>query len=234
MPIKQFVGNIDLSGNVTLRSNSILWLGNHNQTSRHSNDAAQNYNITTKEIRIYDHKKLKTTFNNVSIKNLWLTGDYNVTLISKDLNLPYMTSRHDYLGLLMPKFNMTINLSDNPLSSAQIVIPNQKNQSIDTISMNKGSEIQFNNVQGMVSIGVPTATSMPVRTPILLKSPEVDVDGNATFTTLRFSWHYLEKVPTEAHRLKTTLSFIDVYSEPYENGTRVGYITFMNSTNKVQ
>ena len=59
-----------------------------------------------------------------------------------------MTSQYDYFGILMPKFNMTINLSDKPLSSAQIVIQNQKNQtSYDTISVDGGSTIHFDNIQ---------------------------------------------------------------------------------------
>ena len=234
MPIEHFIGNMDISGNVTLRSHSIMQLDNSKKTNGNGYGSAQNYSINTQGIKIYEDDKLSSTFNNVSIKDLNLSGNYNVTINSKDLQLPYMLSQHDYIGISMPKFNMTINLSDKPLSSSQIIIQNQKNQTVDTVRVNKGSKIQFDNIQGMLPVNGTKSTSRSINIPILLKSPEIDVDGSGSYRMLRFSWNYLEHVPFQVKGLKMKINFIDDYNESYGNGSRIGCITFFNSTNKVR
>lgn len=226
MSIEPLLGPIDISGNVTLKSNSVLQADKFNQTNQSGYVGGQNYNISTQGIKIYEDKKLKSSLNDVFIKALNLKGDYNVTIKSNNVNLPYSTSKHDYFGVLMPKFNMTIKLSNKPVSSSQLVIQNQKNQTVDTVTLNKGSEIQFENIQGMIPVDYSDSALKPANLPILLKSPEVEIKDDVKYKILRFSWHYLEKVPIEVQGLKTRFNFIDDYSEPDGNGTMDEYIMF--------
>ena len=149
--------------------------------------------------------------------------------------MPYMTSQHNYFGVSMPSgFNMTVELSSKPLTSAVIVMQNQNNQtSTDTIKIKGGSVLQFHNIYTPLVEqdrgSGPRSTSIP----ILLKNPEVEVNGQARFTMLRFTWHFLENIKFDVQGSKTRLSFIDDYSEPYGNGTKIKYITFINSTNNL-
>jgi hypothetical protein len=229
MSIEPLLGPLYTAGDVILKSNSLLLSENFNQTNQNDYVGGQNYNISTQGIKIYEDKKLKSTLNDVFIKAFNLNGDYKVTINSKDVKLPYITSQQDYLGILMPKFNMTINLSNKSVPSSQLVIQNQKNQTVDTITLNKGSEIRFDNIHGMIPVNNSDSALKPANLPILLKSPEVELKGDAKFKILRFWWHYLERVPIEIHGQKTRFNFIDDYTEPYGNGTKVGYLTFMSN-----
>ena len=77
------------------------------------------------------------------------------------------------------------------------------------------------------------ANSISTATPILLKSPDIadiEIDGKARFSTLQFSWNYLENIRSIVHGLKTNLKFIDDYVKPDGNGTKADYITFVNNT----
>src|SRR5213592_3168096 len=119
---------MDVSGNTTLKSTSLLLANNAYENNEYGYGNSSSYNINAQGISIYKNKKLDSTFNNVSISDLKLTGDYKVIINSKDqLRLPSMTSQHDYIGVsIPPKFNMTIQLSKEPPSSAEIVIQNHK------------------------------------------------------------------------------------------------------------
>jgi len=121
---------------------------------------------------------------------------------------------------------MTINLSNKSVSSSQLVIQNQKNQTVNTINIDKRSEIHFDNVQGMIPINYSNSSLKAADLPIFLKSPEVESKGDVKYKILRFSWHYLEKVPIDSHEIKTKFNFIDDYSEPNGNGTMDEYIMF--------
>ena len=229
LPIEQFVGSMDVSGRVNLTSNSFL-LSGYGANDKSRPGSSQNSTIDIRRITVYKDNVLKNDFTKTSIKDLTLVGDYNVTISTKGLKLPYLTSHNNYFGLLMPKFNMTINLSDNPLSSGQIIVHDQANKISEIINIDRGSTIKFDNIQSKLPMSGNESISKSVSTPILLRSPEIVVDGNAKFTMLNFWWHYLENVKFNIQGLKTKLNFIDEYSEPYGNGTKVKYLTFMNST----
>src|SRR5206468_8819402 len=112
LPTEQFVGSMDVSGNTTLKSTSLLLANNAYENNEYGYGNSSSYNINAQGISIYKNKNLDSTFNNVSISDLKLIGDYKVIINSKDqLRLPSMTSQHDYIGVsIPPKFNMTIQL----------------------------------------------------------------------------------------------------------------------------
>src|SRR5206468_8654157 len=135
----------------------------------------QKYNVTAQAISIYKNNKLNSNFNNVSISDLKLIGDYKVIINSMgQIYLPYTTSQHNYIGVLIPtKFNMTIKLSSKPLASAEFAIQNQKQNSstIDTIKVNDGATLKFSNIQTTSASSAPGSASSSKYIPILLKSP---------------------------------------------------------------
>ena len=229
-PPEQFVGSMDISGNVTLKSTSLLMSNNQNMHNEIRYDDSQSRITKAQWVKIYEDRQLKHTFEKASIKYLNLVGDYRVTIISKNLKLPYMTSHYNYIGVAMPKFNMTINLSDYPFSSAQLIIQNPDSTGSEIVDIRPGSTIKFDNIQSGLNKSDTDTNSEPTFTPILLKEPQIEADGNAKYTMLRFSWHYLEKIQYDAESLKTRLGYVDEYSEPLNNGTKTKYITFMNST----
>ena len=65
------------------------------------------------------------------LRDLRLIGDYDVVVKSKDLKIPDMTSQYDYFGLSMPVFNLTINLSNTPLSLGQASYSESKESDTD-------------------------------------------------------------------------------------------------------
>ena len=232
LPIEQFVVRMDISGNVKLKSNS-LQLDSYRQNDERYHGSFKNSSITAQGIRIYEDNKLNSSFSDVILRDLRLIGDYDVVVNSKDLKLPDMTSQYDYFGLSMPVFNLTINLSNTPLSSAQIVIENQKNQTltgVTKINVDGGSTIKFDNIKSMLTSTDLEANSISTPTPILLKSPDIEIDGKARFSMLQFWWNYLENIKSDVPGLKTNLKFIDDYVKPDGNGTKAEYITFVNNT----
>src|SRR5206468_4799105 len=84
LPTEQFVGSMDISGNTTLKSTSLLLANNTDENNEYGNGNSSNYNINAQGISIYDNRKLDSTFNNVSISDLKLIGDYKVIINSKD------------------------------------------------------------------------------------------------------------------------------------------------------
>jgi hypothetical protein len=234
LPTEQYIGSFDISGNVTLKSKS-LQLNNYTQNYMDSPDykRLENYSITTEGIKIYKDNKLKSNLGNASIIDIKLIGDYDTIIKSKNLKLPYMTSEYNYFGMLLPKFNLTINLSDELLSSAQLVIQNQQNQTstgITKINVEKGSTITFDNIQSKLLSIDSDPISISVPTTILLKNPDIELDGKAKYSMLEFWWNYLEKTKYDVQGLKTNLKFIDEYIRPDGNGTKAEYITFLNNT----
>jgi len=226
--IEPVVGAIDVSGNLKLKSNSLLQLNNLNQGTNSYSESLLN-NVNLQGIKIYKDDVLKNVFNSSSIKSLKLIGDYNVIITSRKGTLPYMKSNYDYFGVLLPKFNMTINMSNKSLTSAEIILRDQKNQTVDKIKVNRSSTIEFQNIQsGMPDKGSFSKSRSPVA--ILLKSPEIEVDGKTKFATLRYWWNYLDKATFDKSGLKTKLNYVDDYTRPYGKGTVTDYVSFVNNT----
>jgi len=121
-------------------------------------------------------------------------------------------------------------MSNKSDTSAQIVIQDPKNETLDKIKINGSSTIEFQNISNaLTDNGSVSKSKSPIS--ILLKSPQIEVDEKARFTTFSFWWHFLDSIHHNVQGLKAKLNFIDDYSEPYGNGTKVRYLTFMNISN---
>ena len=80
MPIEQFVGTMAISGNVTLKSNSVLLIQSFCANDENEFGSSQSRDINTKRISIYEDKKLNSEFSSMSIKELkfdWRLQCYN-------------------------------------------------------------------------------------------------------------------------------------------------------------
>jgi hypothetical protein len=162
-------------------------------------------------------------FNNVTIKDLKLIGQYEIIINSTGTTaLPDKESQHEYISILTPtKFNMTVNLSPDRLTSAEIVTLN--GSSIKTIEVNNDSIISFYNI---------SSGSVQKSIPALLKSPEVKVDGHIGFKQSNFDPYYLNtNISLDPKgELDTKLGFVDNYKQSYVNGTTTPqYMTYLRS-----
>lgn len=212
----RFIGEIEISGNVTLKSSSLLL---PNDTDNSQSIHAERVSIASKS----NSNSSSRTFNNVIIKDLKLMGQYEIKINSTGTSvLSHMGSQHEYIDILTPvNFNMTINLSADKLSSAGFIPLNSFSNK--TIQVNNDSVINFYNI---------TAGSVK-SIPILLKSPEVRVNGHLGFKGSNFDpsfANYWKSIPLDAEGwLNGKLGFVDNYVEPNGNGTRTKYITYIQS-----
>ena len=145
-------------------------------------------------------------FDNVTIKDLKLTGRYGITINSTGtLALPSNDSQGGYISVSIPaKSNITVNLYPDRTSSAQIVSLNSC--SANTIKVGNNSTINFYKIS--------TATSEK-SIPVLLKSPEVKVVGRIVFNQSNFDPNFTNTyIPLdEEGRLETKINFVDNYKQ---------------------
>lgn len=89
-----------------------------------SNSTNNLQDLHAKKIVIYDKTgKTRHIYNNVTLAGLMkLIGKNEITINSTGiLSLPRMGPQHDYVGISVPpKFNMTVNVFPDKLSSAEI------------------------------------------------------------------------------------------------------------------
>jgi hypothetical protein len=213
---KRFLGDLKSSGNITIKSSSLLLDDSNDAVGNNSHDIhADSILISNKS------NNLNHTFNNVTIKDLRLVGQHDITIKSNGtLSLPHMGSQHEYFKILVPaKSTMTVSLP-NRLSYVEIDILN--GSSFRTIKVNSDSKISFYNIS--------TASSSK-SIPIILKSPEVEVDGHIGFKQSNFDPYFTNNdIPLDYEGgLKTKLSFVDDYKESNLNQTIIKYITYLQS-----
>jgi len=217
-PVAGFIGNMTVSGMVTLNSSSLSIL----------DEASNPYDISASRIAIFNNTNdLHSVFDDVLIKDLKLIGDYETKIkFTGILELPDMRSNHDYFGMLIPSdFNMTVNISPAKHSYTEIVIQNHSNNY--TLIVNNDSKIEFYGVR---------AESPLKFVPVLMKNPELEVNGNASIKKSVFQGYIATRGDLESGapldlqgKLRAKFDFIDHYIEPYRNGTRISYITYLQS-----
>src|SRR6185436_18745163 len=118
---KRFLGDLKSSGNITIKSSSLLLDDSNDAVGNNSHDIhADSIVISNKS------NNLNSIFNNVTIKDLRLAGQNEITIKSNGtLSLPHMGSQHEYFEILIPaKSTMTVSLLPNRFSSAEIDILN--------------------------------------------------------------------------------------------------------------
>jgi hypothetical protein len=212
-PAKRFVGEVNISGNVSLKSPSLMRLGITNNSA----------GIYAGRILISGKSNNESlTFNNVSIKDIKLIGQYEITINSLGTStLPSMSSQHKYISISTPaEFNMTVNLSSDRYSSAEIVTLN--NSHIKTIKVDNASLI---NLYGIKQDSLKSI-------PVILKTPEIKVSGHIGFNESNFD-PYLARgiIPlNQEGNLSAKFDYVDNYKVIYGNGTtKMSYITYFQS-----
>jgi hypothetical protein len=213
-PTKRFLGEVKISGSTSLNGSSILL----------PNITADSYPITVGNLSILDKGgNLKSSFKKVSLLSMKLNGQYQVIINSKGkLMLPSPISQNGYIGILLPKgFNMTVKLFNGNNSRAEIITTDDSHN--NTFIMNNDSKVELYDVKSKT----PSSRSLH----ILMKNPEITVNGNTSFKDASF----YGKGPDSYAPLKidgkinAKFDFVDNYDEPYDNGTRTKYATYLKS-----
>ena len=213
-----FIRNMDLGGNITLNSSSLLL----------ADGTSYPYPVNAWRIDIFNKTNSPPiTLNNVSLKNLNVIGRYNASInFMGKIELPDSMSDRSYIGLSIPTdFNMTISLYPQGLSYIEMVTEN--GTSTNSIKVNGESKIEFHKI---------SAYSPLKYIPVLLKNPEIKINGETNISnglqngllTKRGSLN--TGSPLEINgQLNTKFGFVDNYKQFYKNGTLINYITYLQS-----
>jgi hypothetical protein len=211
---KRFIGDLKVSGNITIKTSSLLI----------PDDDDNSHDVYAERVLIFNKSNNQSrVFNNVTVKDLKLTGPYEITVSAIGIShLPSKDSEHEYISMSLPaKFNITVNpYHDKPNSAENVTL---SGSSIKTNELNNASIITFYNVSNG-----PSLKSVPV----LLKSPEVNVNGHIGFKDSNFDRYFRNpNIPTDVQgRLKAKLNFVDNFKQSYDNGTtKIQYITYLQS-----
>lgn len=217
-PIQGFIGDMAVSGDITLNSSSLSLL----------DEDGRPYVINASRIVIFNGtNNLHSVFDDVLIRDLNLLGDYEIIINFKGkLKLPDLRSNHNYISMLIPTdSNMTVKLSPAKHSHSEIAI--QNHSSNYTIKANNDSKIEFYKIR----------TNPPLKfVPIMMKNPEIKVNGNASIKNSVFYGYISQQGKLETGepidlqgKLNAKFDFIDHYNQPYRNGTEISYITYLQS-----
>jgi hypothetical protein len=119
-------------------------------------------------------------------------------------------------------FNMSIRLLDDKNSNLEIITKGN-NSSVNVIHASNESKIYFYNVRSEPPISGFV--------PILLKSPEILVNGNVYFDKSNFYGQEInEYVPLNiSGQVKAKFDMIDDFKEPFRNGIKVQYLSYLRS-----
>lgn len=133
-PIQGFIGDMVVSGKITLNSSSLSLL----------DEASHPYVINASRIAIFNRTNdLHSVFDDVLIRDLKLLGNYEILLnFTGKLKLPDLRSNPNYISMLIPTdSNMTVKLSPAKHSYSEIAI--QNHLSNYSIKVNNDSKIDF-------------------------------------------------------------------------------------------
>jgi hypothetical protein len=218
IPMKGFKGNMEIMGKIRLNSSSLSFL----------DDSSYPYLLNATRLTILNKtNNSPITIDNMLMKSLKIIGDSEVIINQTGkLVLPGMRSDHNYISMLIPaKFNMTVRIHPEKLSHMEIV--SQNDSVINSIKINNGSKVDFYNIEA-----IPTLKFVHV----LLKNPEIIVDGRTTIEKAYFNGYLdgggalLNGYAFDFHGiLRTKLDFVDHYNKPYRGGISTEYVTYLQS-----
>jgi hypothetical protein len=218
MPLQGFTGNMEILGKINLNSSSLSLL----------EEGSYPYMLNAAQVTIFNETNDSLiSFDDMSIKSLKLIGHSEIIInLTGMLKLPDMLSHHNYIGMSIPNdFNMTVRLYPERLSYMEIVTQNRS--LVNHIKVNNGSKIDFYNMRAGPSLKF---------VPVLLKNPEIKLDGYASIKNAYFDG-YLDNsgglLVGDAFdfqgKLNTTFDFVDHYNKPYRTGISTQYITYLQS-----
>jgi hypothetical protein len=208
-PAGRYIGDLQLSGNITLKSSSVLFDSEINNVS----------SIFAKRMAIFgDNENQYNVFNNVSLKDLPLEAIREIIINSNGtLSLPDRTSHNSYFSMSIPNgFNMTLSSWPNKSMSTEIL-----NLNNSSLPLKHVSRIIFYNITSES----PALNSVPV----LLKAPEINGSGVSIFKSANIDG----RLPSTASPLNITgflnakFDFVDNYEQVYSGGIRTQYITYL-------
>jgi hypothetical protein len=218
VPRKGFIGNMDISGDISLKSSSIIPVDKTDYP----------YKINASRIEIGNKTNgMQKIFDNVSIKSLRLIGDYNVIInYTGRLQLPDMISKQNYISLFIPsEFNMTIILLPDKPRTNYLEMVTQNDSGIKSLIVNGESKVDFYNVR---------AGDSSISLPILLKNPEIKVNGNTSIKHANLHGYLTQRgdpnkgTPLDVQgELNAKFDYVDDYNQPFRNGTRTDFVTFL-------
>ena len=213
-PIKRFIGDVRMVGKISTNASSF---------SMDSNSSSSD--VSVKNISISDrYGNLKKHFENLSIIDIKPSGRHELLINSTGkIMLPSTDSQHDYVEMSLPNnFNMTIKLLNDKNTYLEI-ITNNSNSSINTIRVNNGSKIDFYKVRSeSPKLGF---------VPILLKRPEILVNGSVSFDKTNFYGQEIDDYTplNVSGQVKAKFDIIDDFKEPFRNGTKIQYLGYLGS-----
>jgi hypothetical protein len=213
-PIKRFIGDVRMVGKISINDSSFS-IGNNSSSS----------SVSVKNISILDrYGNLKNRFENLSIMDIRPSGRYELLINSTGrIMLPSTDSQNDYVEMPLPNnFNMSIRLLNDKNSNLEIITKSNKS-SVNAIQADNESKIYFYNVKSESPIsGV---------VPILLKSPEILVNGSVYFDKSNFYGQEInEYVPLNVSgQVKAKFDMIDDFKDPFRNGTKIQYLSYLGS-----
>jgi hypothetical protein len=210
-PAIRYIGDLQLSGDIMLKSSSVL-LGNQiNNLS----------SIFAKRMAIFsNNEKQYNVFNNVSLKDLPVEAARKIIINSNGtLSLPDSASHNNYFSMSIPNgFNMT--LSSLPNNSMSTEILNLNN-----------SSLQLKHISKMIFYNITSKSAGLNSVPVLLKAPEIKVSGVSIFKSANIDGG----LPSNASPLNITgflnakFDFVDNYEQVYSGGIKTQYITYLKS-----
>jgi hypothetical protein len=177
-----------------------------------------------KNISISDkYGNLKMQYENLSLLDIKTLGQYiQLTNTTGKMTLPSTNSKGNYLGVSLPnEFNMTVKLlgADSRLT----IITNNSNLTNNKILIGNESKIDFYSISPKSNISRNIL--------MLLKNPELKVDGNALFDKSNFYGQEVDDyIPLNVNgKVKAKFDFVEDYKDTFRDGTKIGYLTYIDS-----
>lgn len=205
------IGNLDLSGNISLRTSSLL-LPELEGSSK--NMHAERIVFVAKA-----HNQTNV-FNNITFNKLELVGTNEIAISSKGtISLPSKYSENEYISFNFPgKLDIIVSQNDNKPNLVKFVaVKGLPTKSFDLTNVS----VSFHNVsQGSAQKSIL----------VLVKDPVVKATGHIGLKGTNFDRYFRNyaiplNVPGE---LNTQLDFVDDYEQSFSNGTtKMQYITFL-------
>jgi hypothetical protein len=212
-PSKGFIGKMETSGRVVLNSTSLSF---HNEENN-------SHLIKSSHVVIFNGTDNPIVVKNISIKELKIVGEYVASAhVSGPLKIPNV-SLGDYITVDVPtSFNITIGATPNGPSHIEIAAQNQNSTSF---IISNYSKVEFYNVKD----------DSPARyVPLVLKRPDVQVDGHIIFKNADFNGFLNERggvnpgIPLDFNgQLKTKFELVDKFDLPYQSTSKTTIVTYL-------
>jgi hypothetical protein len=222
------VGELKGLGEVKINSSSLLLLPKQLMGKENYTLNAKQISITANEksfISTYDNQfqelKNKSIIKNATVQSIKLYGQYEATVeTSGRVSLPSTLSYYDYIGIPAPTpFDITLDVSGGGYMELKLLPEQNGNNNLTNIVVNGG-------VINMTEVKAKEETSNVESTPILFKHPYVTIDGSIDANTYLKQFKN-DKSKIEDGKLIAKISHVDHYHDPYRNGTRIQFVSYL-------